>query len=107
MPILAVYPAHAIAELMLEAAKEGSFEGFKSGSPDENRKAFESAYLADLLNYLLIEAIRIHDFHRFGCVPQKGFFLGGPIKIKGGKGEQRDFPLNTSGGILVQRLWER
>ena len=38
---------------------------------------------ATLPRYRLIEKIRIHDFHRFGIVPQAGLmFQGGPVKLK-------------------------
>ena len=40
--------------------------------------------------YYLLEKIRIHDFHRFGCLPPsleyKTEFIGGPIGLKAKKG---------------------
>jgi len=40
--------------------------------------------------FLLIEKIRRHDFHRFGCLPPaskyKTLFIGGPIKLKASSG---------------------
>lgn len=40
--------------------------------------------------YYLLEKIRIHDFHRFGCLPPslkyKTQFIGGLIKFKAKKG---------------------
>ncbi len=43
-----------------------------------------------LPHYYLIEKIRIHDFHRFGCIPpnpkQRRVFFGGPIKLLPKKG---------------------
>jgi hypothetical protein len=70
---------------------------------DKNRKEFEETYLSTLPHYLLIEKIRIHDFHRFGCVrgtPQ--VFYGGPTKLKACEGEAAVFlPLHGPGAKEV------
>jgi hypothetical protein len=88
MLILAVYPARAITEIMLEAAEKGELEGDPDGK--QNRKEFEQTYLSGLPHYLLIEKIRIHDFHRFGCTlgtpGEFQFNAGGPIKLSASNG---------------------
>jgi hypothetical protein len=87
MLILAVYTARAITEIMLEAAKKQELKGFQGPNADLNRKGFEETYLAGLPHYLLIEKIRIHDFHRFGCVLNSpGILWGGPIKLSANEG---------------------
>lgn len=91
MLILAVYPARAATEIMLEAAMKLELEGFQDADPKKNRNDFEAAHLLGLPHYHLIEKIRIHDFHRFGCKPKAGFFCGGPIKLTANQGEAAIF----------------
>ena len=83
--IAAVYPAQAIAELMTEAAKKQEVTSLK------NKKEVEKAITSKLPYYKLIYRIRIHDFHRFGCLPpsqkSKTLFTGGPITLTAQKGK--------------------
>lgn len=80
--IAAVYPARAIVELMLDAADRKELK--------VNRAEIEEKLAAELPYYYLLEKIRIHDFHRFGCLPpnkmRKTVFIGGPIKLVVNKG---------------------
>ena len=80
--ISAIYPARAIAELMFECADKKLI----NQSRDDLKKWFEE----EISFFLLIEKIRIHDFHRFGCLPPskkyKTLFIGGPIKLRASSG---------------------
>jgi len=82
--IAAIYPARAIAELMIEAAKKQELPSLK------NRKEMEEVIIPKLPYYKLIYRIRIHDFHRFGCLPPspkyEKVFCGGPITLTAKKG---------------------
>ena len=82
--IAAVYPARAIVELMDEATKKQELRLFRSG------KKFKENIAPKLPYYNLLYRIRIHDFHRFGCLPPsqkyKTEFIGGPIKLRANKG---------------------
>jgi hypothetical protein len=100
MLILAVYPARAITEIMLEAAKIGEVKGLQDPDPKKNRDAFEQQYLVGLPHYYLIEKIRIHDFHRFGLAPAvEGICLRGPIKLTASIGEATIMvPITGPGG---------
>jgi D-serine dehydratase len=73
--IAAIYPSRAIAELMFECSDKKLIDQ----SRDDLKKWFEE----EISFFLLIEKIRIHDFHRFGCLPPsnkyKTSFIGGPI----------------------------
>lgn len=75
--LAAIYSCRAITELMLEAAEKQETK--------VNRKTLEYQLAPELPYYLLVEKIRIHDFHRFGIVPPAPAFvqmqLGGPIKL--------------------------
>ena len=88
--IAAVYFARAIVELMLEAAEKQELIPFRNKDAKESYKKFEEKLAPTLPHYYLIEKIRIHDFHRFGCTPpsskRRVAFFGGPIKLiaKGG-----------------------
>ena len=83
--IAAVYSARAIAELMIEAAKKQELPSLK------NREEVEKVIIPKLPYYKLIYRIRIHDFHRFGCLPpsqkSKTLFIGGPITLTAQKGK--------------------
>jgi hypothetical protein len=100
MLILAIYPARSITEIMLEAAFKQELKGYQEPDANKNRKNFETTHLSTLPFYLLIEKIRIHDFHRFGCVldlPQ--VFYGGRTKLTASQGEAAIFfPLAGNGG---------
>jgi len=88
--IAAVYPARAIVELMLEAAEKQELRPFCNKDAKKSRDDFEEMLAPILPHYYLIEKIRIHDFHRFGCIPpnskRREAFLGGPIKLIAKKG---------------------
>jgi hypothetical protein len=83
--IAVVYPARAIVELMLEAAEKQELKPFQNKDAKESRKKFEEELAPKLPYYYLLEKIRIHDFHRFGCLPPsqryQKTFVGGPIKL--------------------------
>lgn len=88
--IAAVYPARAIVELMVEAAKKQELVLFQDEDVDVSVKRFKENVAPQLPYYNLLYKIRIHDFHRFGCLPPsqeyKAEFIGGPIKLKASKG---------------------
>jgi hypothetical protein len=76
--VASIYFARAVVELMLEAADK---QEVKKG-----RKELEKMLKSTLPRYLLIEKLRIHDFHRFGLLERPGFFLGGTIKLIANQG---------------------
>lgn len=89
--IAAVYPACAIVELMLEAAKKQELKQFQNkDNAEASGNQFKAKIVPRLPYYYLLYKIRIHDFHRFGCLPPsqryKIEFIGGPIKLKAKKG---------------------
>ncbi len=88
--IAAVYPARAIVELMLESAEKQELSDFLNKEIKKSRKDFEQVLAPKLPYYYLLEKIRIHDFHRFGCMPPRPeyhqVFIGGPIKLLTSKG---------------------
>lgn len=88
--IAAIYPARAIIEIMLESAKNQELKTFKNNDPNQSRKIFEEILIQKIPYYYLVEKIRIHDFHRFGCLPPYpkyiNTFLGGPVKMTANKG---------------------
>lgn len=88
--IAAVYPALAIVELMLEAAEKQELKPFQNKDAKKSRKDFREVLAPKLPHYYLLEKIRIHDFHRFGCIPpdpkHRQVFFGGPIKLIANKG---------------------
>lgn len=67
--IAAVYPARAIVGLMLEAAEKQELKSFQDKDVKKSRTEFEAKIIPILPYYHLLEKIRIHDFHRFGCLP--------------------------------------
>jgi hypothetical protein len=75
---------------MLEAAEEQELSSFKNEDSKESRKELEAELIPKLPYYALIEKIRIHDFHRFGCLPPlekyNVTFLGGHMKLIAGAG---------------------
>jgi|GEM_PF-1622911 len=88
--IAAIYPSRAIVEIMLESAFNQELKIFQNSDPKRSRKDFEDKLVQILPFYYLIEKIRIHDFHRFGCLPPdqkyKQLFYGGPVKLVANKG---------------------
>src|SRR5690606_34439502 len=86
----ALYPARAIVELMLEAAEGQELPEYRNRDVKLARKQFEGKLSPRLTHYGLIERIRIHDFHRIGCVPpdpkRVEMFFGGPMKLTASKG---------------------
>jgi hypothetical protein len=88
--IAAVYPSRAIVELMLEAAEKQELKSFQNKDARKSRSDFEKVLAPKLPHYYLLEKIRIHDFHRFGCIlPDPGYsrmFVGGPIELIANKG---------------------
>jgi hypothetical protein len=98
--ITAVYPSRAIVEIIIEAVKKKEFPNIK------NREEIEKIIIPKLPYYKLIYRIRIHDFHRFGCLPpspeHKTVFYGGTIMLTTNKGKKAiagDRPLITKDGI--------
>ncbi len=67
--IAAIYPARAIVELMLEAAAMKEIDAFQEENDDDNKEALRRILEPKLPHYQLVYKIRIHDFHRFGCLP--------------------------------------
>ncbi|MBA7485961.1 hypothetical protein ES707_21513 [subsurface metagenome] len=96
--IAAVYFARAIVELMLEAAEKQELRPFRNADAKESREQFKEKLAPTLPHYYLVEKIRIHDFHRFGCIPpspkHREAFWGGPIRLiaKGGAAALRITP---------------
>jgi hypothetical protein len=88
--IAAVYPTRATVELMLGAAEKQELKSFQNKDAQKSRKDLEKVLATKLPHYYLLEKIRIHDFHRFGCIlPNRGDFhefVGGPIELKPSKG---------------------
>jgi hypothetical protein len=80
-----IYSARAVIEIMLEAAERQELKAYQNADPKQSRKDLEASLVPDLPLYYLIENIRIHDFHRFGCVPPnprlREVFFGGPVKL--------------------------
>lgn len=88
--IAAVYPARSIVELMLEAAEKQELRSFQNKDGQEIRRKLEEELISRLPYYHLLEKIRIHDFHRFCCLPPsqkyETVFFGGPVKLKANRG---------------------
>jgi len=86
----AVYPGRAIVELMLEAAEKQELKAFLNIDVSESRNNLEKELAPKLPYYYMLEKIRIHDFHRFCCLPPSSkyqtTFVGGPIKLRARKG---------------------
>ena len=86
----AVYFARGIVELMLEAAKAQELPNYCDKDEQKCRKAFEEQFAPKLPHYSLIEKIRIHDFHRVGCIPpnskRQEVVFSGPMKLTASKG---------------------
>ena len=83
--ITAIYPARAVVELMFEAAEKQELVPFNNKDNKVSRNELEAKIVPKLPYYYLIEKVRIHDFHRFGCLPPsleyEKLFIGGPIKL--------------------------
>ena len=88
--IAAVYPARAITELILQSAESQELTAFKNKNIKQSYKDCEIKLAPRLPYYYLIEKIRLHDFHRFGCLPpskeSQSVFYGGPMKYYARKG---------------------
>jgi hypothetical protein len=88
--IAAVYPTRATVELMLGAAEKQELKSFQNKDAQKSRKDFEKVLAPMLPYYYLLEKIRIHDFHRFGCIPPNSKYYrmlyGGPVNLKASKG---------------------
>jgi hypothetical protein len=86
----AIYFSRAVVELMLDAAEAQALLEFRNDDKKESRRNCEAQLTPMLSHYLLIERIRIHDFHRFGCIPphpnRREVFFGGPMKLTASKG---------------------
>ncbi len=97
--LAAVYFARAIVEIMLESA---DMEVVKITRPE-----LEQRLIARLPGYMLLEKIRIHDFHRFGVLPRSGVFMGGMVsfRVQGGHAAMSLGPdgpeVSTSGNSKV------
>lgn len=73
-----VYFARAAVEIMFEMAEKGELRiGREPLRPEISKR---------LARYDLIYRVRIHDFHRFGVLPNNSLFIGGPMTLtaKGG-----------------------
>ena len=98
--IAAVYPGRAAIEIMREAAIQDELT--------VNRDDLDERVGAVLPRHQLIQAIRFHDFHRFGVMPRPGVLVGGPMRLKSSKRgvAQVQFPpsgpqITTSGNASV------
>jgi hypothetical protein len=73
----AVYSARAIADLMFECADKKLIK--------LSREDLKKRFVKEIPFFELIGNIRIHDFHRFGCLPPsneyKTLFVNGPIEL--------------------------
>lgn len=99
--VASIYFARAIVELMLEAA-------YKQEVP-KSRDDLGQILVKILPHYMLIEKLRIHDFHRFGLLERQGVFIGGPIKLIASQGyaslritPEGDPESNTTGNSQVR-----
>jgi hypothetical protein len=75
---------------MLTSAEAQELRGFRGKDIKKVRKDFGEWLEPKLPYYSLLEKIRIHDFHRFGCLPpdpaHREVFVGGPTKLVAKKG---------------------
>jgi hypothetical protein len=85
--VAAVYPARAAVEVMLDAAKWQHLNAYRNADGNQSRKDLEAVIAPKLPRYFLLEKVRIHDFHRFGVLPQAGLFLHGPVKLTASRGD--------------------
>jgi len=85
LALAGVYSARAVVEIMLEAARSQELKAYRNTDPGQSRNDLEAAIVPGLPLYHLVETIRIHDFHRFGCIPPnptfRELFFGGPVKF--------------------------
>ncbi len=88
--LASLYSARAIVEIMLVTAEKQQIKNIQSKDEKENHNKYKQTLIPILPHYLLIEKIRIHDFHRFGIIPPDPnliqMFGGGPIKLKASSG---------------------
>ena len=89
--VASIYFSRAIVELMLEAADKQEV--------NKNRQGLETILIQKLPHYLLIERLRIHDFHRFGLLERPDVnIVQGPIKLRlQGKGSTAAIRLTPQG----------
>jgi hypothetical protein len=100
----AIYPARAVVELMLTAAELQFLPSFLDRDIRKSRAMFEKEIRPRLPYYQLVEIIRIHDFHRFGCLlPDETYHnvsMQGPIKLTASRGSAA-LLLSPSGPVSV------
>ena len=110
--IAAIYSCRAICELMLEAATKQDVRAPGGAGVPADRAVVEEWLVPRIRHYMLIERIRIHDFHRFDLTPPRAdrheMRLGGPIKLHVRKGSASLFLASegaqtaTSGNSAVE-----
>jgi hypothetical protein len=93
--IAAVYPGRAAVEIMREAAAQGEVA--------VDRDELDRQVAAVLPHHQLIQAIRFHDFHRFGVIERPGVFIGGPMRIRTRKGGGAQIQFLPSGPRITKR----
>ena len=93
--IATIYFGRAVVELMLEAAEKQEV--------NMTRGDLEKILICKLPRYLLIEKLRIHDFHRFGLLLRQGFFGGGPFKLILKASKDRVTLQETSQGPMITK----
>jgi len=76
--VAAIYFSRAIVELMLECADRQEVS--------VKREELRDMLAGKLPRYMLVERLRIHDYHRFGLVDRPGGMMMGPIKLTASKG---------------------
>lgn len=76
--VATIYFAGAIAEIMLDAAKNKEIKVSKN--------ALKKILIAKLPRCMLVIKLRTHDFHRFGLLERAGMFMGGPVKLTASNG---------------------
>jgi hypothetical protein len=97
--IAAVYPARAAVEIMLEAAQGQHLNAYLNADHKQSRNDLEAVIVPKLPRYFLLEKVRIHDFHRFGVLPQPGLLFQGPVKLMANAGTAGiEIPLSPGEG---------
>jgi hypothetical protein len=75
---------------MLQSAESQELIAFKNKNIKQSHDDCETKLAPRLPYYYLLEKIRIHDFHRFGCLPPskdtQSVFYGGPMKLTASRG---------------------
>ena len=80
---------------------------------NQSRQDLKTWFENEISFFLLIEKIRIHDFHRFGCLPPSNkyitSFIGGPIKLTASSGyagmqiSSKGEAISTSGNSSINK----